>query len=97
MYFTQLNKNLPIFDVPEGLNKYATTKKDTKAHIERTPPDSYRNYNEDIYEPITDKGASRQNSVQSTASTEDEDLSGFTSAKANFARDGNTTVSLSDF
>ncbi len=59
VYFTQLNKNLPIFDVPDGLNKYATTKKDTKAHIERTPPDSYRNYNEDIYEPITDKGAAR--------------------------------------
>jgi len=48
-----MNKNLPIYDVGDGLNKYATSKKDSKANKEKIPPDSCRNYNEDIYEPWT--------------------------------------------
>ena len=26
VFFTKMNKNLPIYDVPDGLNKYATSK-----------------------------------------------------------------------
>lgn len=53
VYFTKMNRNLPIYDVPDGLNKYATSKKDTKANQEKIPPDYMRNYTEDIYEPWT--------------------------------------------
>jgi hypothetical protein len=35
VYFNKMNKNLPIFNVPEGLSKYATSKKDCKNNIER--------------------------------------------------------------
>lgn len=80
VYFTLLNKNLPIYDVPDGLNKYATTKRDCKNHVERTPPDTMRNKEEDIYEPY-DVNQSRPqsfNSSNTSVSTDDEDLSSYT-------------------
>ena len=75
VFFTKMNKNLPIFDVGDGLNKWTTSKKDSKANKEKTPPDNYRNYNEDIYEPIPDQQS--RSSIASTASSgsESEDLS----------------------
>jgi hypothetical protein len=56
-----MNKNLPIYDVKDGLNKYATSKKDSKNNIEKIPPDSCRNYDEDIYEPWTPNGSADSN------------------------------------
>lgn len=47
-----MNKNLPIYDVGDGINKWTTSKKDARVNNEKTPPENYRNYNEDIYEPI---------------------------------------------
>lgn len=52
VFFSKMNKNIPIYDVPEELNKYATSKKDAKANVEKTPPEGYRNYEEDVYEPF---------------------------------------------
>jgi len=43
---------LPIFDVSENLKNYATSKKDISSAVEKMPPESMRNKNEDIYEPI---------------------------------------------
>ena len=51
VFFTKMNKNLPIYDVPDGLNKYATSKKDVQKGIFKLPPDSLRNHDEDVYEP----------------------------------------------
>ena len=47
-----MNQNLPIFDVPENLKQYATSKKEIKEAIEKMPPEKYRNKTEDIYEPF---------------------------------------------
>ena len=52
VYFTKMNKNLPIYNVHDGINKFTTSKKDARVNNEKTPPDSYRSYDEDIYEPI---------------------------------------------
>jgi serine/threonine protein kinase len=85
--------------VPDELNKWATSKKDAKANKEIKPPDNYRNYDEDVYEPWT-PGASqsgiRNNSVTSAQSSEEEDLDRYEGEKPIFAKDG-SNVSLSDF
>lgn len=96
VYFNTCNRNLPIYDVPESLQKYATSKKDSKKNTEKTPPDSMRNYDEDIYEPIEAKPTTRSDSTATSKSTEDEDLRSYTQ-KATFAKDGNSNVSLNDF
>lgn len=95
VYFNTCNKNLPIYDVPESLQKYATSKKDSKNNQEKTPPDSMRNYDEDIYEPIEASMPPRASNA-SNKSTDDEDLKSYT-AKASYAKDGNADVSLNDF
>jgi len=92
--------------VPENLKNYATSKKDVKNLTEKMPPDSYRNKDEDIYEPV-ETGSSKKNpqsmsnlnssnnSMQST-DTED-DLSTLTSHRPTFAKHGDVNVSLADF
>lgn len=73
-----MNKNLPIFDVADGLNKYATSKKDVQKGIEKIPPDSCRNLDEDIYEPWSPSAnpQSRQGSLaESEVSTDEDDIS----------------------
>ena len=65
VYFNKMNQNLPIYDVPENLKNYATSKKEIKDAIEKMPPESYRNKAEDIYEPFDPT----QNSTRSTASS----------------------------
>lgn len=50
VYFTKMNKNLPIYDIQDGIGKYSTSKKDSQANKEKIPPDNYRNFTEDVYE-----------------------------------------------
>lgn len=92
-----MNKNLPIFDVPDELNKWATSKKDAKANKEILPPETYHNYDEDVYEPWTagHDSSNRNNSVSSVQSSEDEDLDKYDTAPT-YAKDGSNTT-LSDF
>lgn len=92
-----MNKNLPIYDVPDELNKWATSKKDAKANKEILPPETYHNYDEDVYEPWTagQDTSNRNNSVSSAQSSEDEDLDKYDTAPT-YAKDGSNT-SLSDF
>lgn len=63
-----MNQNLPIYDVPENLKNYATSKKDIKDAVEKMPPESYRNLSEDIYEPIDPSKTS--NASRPTASSQ---------------------------
>ena len=51
-WFNIMNANLPIYGVPGKLKEYATSKKDVKANNQRTPPDSYKLEDENIYEPV---------------------------------------------
>lgn len=85
--------------MPDELNKWATSKKDAKANKEIKPPETYRNFDEDVYEPWT-PGASSANvrnaSVSSTQSSDEEDLDRYEGEKPIFAKDG-SNVSLSDF
>lgn len=90
-----MNKNLPIYDLPNDLDKWATSKKDAKANVEKLPPDEYRNFDEDVYEPWTPGQQKRVDSVSSMNSTDDEDLSKYETAP-HFSKDGSTS-SLSDF
>ena len=60
VYFNRMNQNLPIYDVAENLKNYATSKKDVKNLTEKMPPDSYRNNDEDIYEPV-EIGSTKKN------------------------------------
>jgi hypothetical protein len=60
VYFNRMNQNLPIYDVAENLKNYATSKKDVKNLTEKMPPDSYRNLDEDIYEPV-EIGSTKKN------------------------------------
>lgn len=99
VFFNKMNQNLPIYDVPENLKNYATSKKEIKDSIEKMPPDSYRNKAEDIYEPFDPT----QNSTRSTASSNskqpqeaDDDLSTIKS-KPTYAKNGDTNISLADF
>ena len=49
VYFGATQKNLPIFDIPEGhLRGFTSTEKDRKRGVDRFPPDSFRNYEEDL-------------------------------------------------
>jgi len=95
VFFTKMNKNLPIYDLPNDLDKWATSKKDAKANVEKLPPDEYRNFDEDVYEPWTPGQQKRVDSVASMNSTDDEDLSKYETAP-HFSKDGSTS-SLSDF
>jgi hypothetical protein len=53
-----MNQNLPIYDVPENLKIYCTSKKEIKDSIEKMPPEAYRNKGEDIYEPFNSSASS---------------------------------------
>ena len=79
VFFNKMNQNLPIFDVPENLKNYATSKKDIKETVEKMPPDQYRNKSEDIYEPFDGSASSiKSSSTASSSATEvDDDLSTF--------------------
>ena len=100
-----MNQNLPIFDVPENLKNYATSKKDVKNLTEKMPPDSYRKYDEDIYEPVSANPQKNPQSMSnlntskdSTQSTDTEDdLSKHTAHRPTFAKHGDVNVSLADF
>ena len=79
VFFNKMNQNLPIFDVPENLKNYATSKKEIKEAVEKMPPDQYRNKSEDIYEPFDGSASSIKSiSTASSSATEvDDDLSTF--------------------
>lgn len=52
--------------MPDQLDKYATSKKDAKAAVEKTPPESMRNLEEDVYESFNpDQKMNRNASVSS--------------------------------
>ena len=70
VYFNKMNRNLPIYDVAENLKNYATSKKDVKNLTEKMPPESYRNNDEDIYEPIIiDSTGNKPKSMSNISST----------------------------
>ena len=49
-YFDLMNENLPIFEVPNKIESYRTTKSDVKKQIDKFPTlQAYREQNEDIY------------------------------------------------
>jgi hypothetical protein len=95
-----MNQNLPIFDVPENLKNYATSKKDIKGSTEKMPPDNYRNKDEDIYEPIgsgSPQGSFSNKSTQGSSASDVEDDLSTMNQKPTFAKNGDTNVSLADF
>lgn len=100
VFFNKMNQNLPIFDVPENLKNYATSKKDIKGSTERMPPDNYRNKDEDIYEPIgsgSPQGSFSNKSTQGSSASDVEDDLSTMNQKPTFAINGDTNVSLADF
>jgi len=58
VFFNKMNQNLPIYDVPENLKIYCTSKKEIKDSVEKMPPEAYRNKGEDIYEPFNSSASS---------------------------------------
>lgn len=96
VYFTMMNKNLPIYNVQDDMSKYSTSKKDAKASIEKTPPDECRDHDEDVYESWTPKKEGDRGSSFSSQVTEgDDDLSKL-NVEPMFAKDG-SRVTLDDF
>lgn len=52
LYLNRMNKNLPIFDIPQiDLSSVTTTEKDKKRRNDRFPDDSYRNHDENLLKP----------------------------------------------
>jgi len=96
VYFTKMNKNLPIYDVPENLSQYSTSKKDAKANKQMLPPESLINHDENVYEPWQPSSDSRS-SFASNQSSDDENLDMYADTKPQFAKDGSTSVTLADF
>lgn len=97
VYFTKMNQNLPIYDVPDNMSKYATSKKDAKAGNQQLPPDGMRNHDEDVYESWTSTNQSGRNDSFSSQMTEgDEDLSKLSNTKSIYAK-GGAQVDLNDF
>lgn len=48
-YAEKMNKNLPIYDIPEkNLKGFTTTEKDKMRGVEKYPPDNFRNYSGDL-------------------------------------------------
>ena len=49
-YFDLMNENLPIFEVPNKIESYRTTKSDVKKQIDKFPTlQAYRELTEDVY------------------------------------------------
>lgn len=100
VFFAKLNRNLPIYDVTDGLNKYVVTKDKSTKNNNKLPPESMRNHSEDIFEPWNPLAnqTMRMNEYLSTPSNEEEeDLNQFTTVKPVYTRYGDSNVVLSDF
>ena len=53
-YAEKMNKNLPIFDIPEkNLKGFTTTEKDKMRGVDRNPPDNFRNTTGDLLKEET--------------------------------------------
>ena len=49
-YFDLMNENLPIFEVPNKIERYQTTKSDLKKEIDKfSTLQAYRKQTEDVY------------------------------------------------
>ena len=98
VYFLQMNDNLPIYAVSENLKTYATSKKDVKNDLIKMPPEKYRQYFEDVYEPISTKPAASNNNTSTLTTESDDDvIPANCTAKAAFSKTGDTESTLSDF
>ena len=55
VYFKIKNENLPIYSVPSKLKEFATTKKECAKNIVKVPPEDFREYKEDLFEPVQEQ------------------------------------------
>ena len=98
VYFLKANTNLPIYEFPDALKKIATSKKEAKDGSDRVPPETYRLFAEDIYEPFDDKSSSGSSTSASSHESDVEFVMKSGAAhRPTYAKHGDMETTLGDF
>ena len=99
-YFNITNKNLPIYVVAGSLKYFKTTKGNAENDINVVPADEYRDWDEDLFEPLRTNSpvmlAAKISSYESTAKTSNNESSTEVSSLM-FAQDEGDEAALTDF
>lgn len=95
-----MNKNLPIYGVPGNIDRYVTSKNESKKGMEKLPPKEFQLTAENIFKPIS-RLESLESPLELGLTIDDNDIWSPHDALESttiFARKGNPDeVSLSDF
>ena len=96
-YFNTMNKNLPIYGVSTSLDRYITSKKESKNGITKVPPSKFQLIEEDVFRPRS-KAPSVISSGDGGLTIDEEDMFSYSAlqeATPIYVRKGD--ISLSDF